>query len=174
MTQHTREAHPLKLARHGSQKARLRTDQKAFRFRLAKARVAHMATIGAGGFPHIVPVCFAYDGSAFYTPLDLKPKRVPPQSLARVRNILRDSRVSLIVDEYIEDWKALWYILVRGNAALLQEGCERAEALRQLREKYPQYAAGHLLPENATLIRIAPTSFVAWGRSTHKPPSHHL
>ncbi|MGH9354887.1 MAG: TIGR03668 family PPOX class F420-dependent oxidoreductase [Terriglobia bacterium] len=160
----SREGHPLKVARHGSRKVRLRTDQKAFRFRLAKARIAHMATIGAGGFPHIVPVCFVYDGSAFYTPLDLKPKRVPPQNLARVRNIMRDSRVSLIVDEYIENWKALWYILVRGNAFLLQEGRERADALRQLREKYPQYAACHLLPKGATLIRIAPTSFIAWGR----------
>lgn len=128
-----------------------------------------MATIGAGGFPHIIPVCFAYDGSAFYTPLDLKPKRVPPQGLARVRNILRDSRVSLIIDEYTEDWKALWYVLVRGKASLLQEGCEQAGALRQLREKYPQYAAGRLLPEDAALIRIAPISFVAWGRPARKP-----
>ncbi|HKV00714.1 MAG TPA: pyridoxamine 5'-phosphate oxidase family protein, partial [Ktedonobacteraceae bacterium] len=50
-------------------------------------RVARLATADADGHPHIVPVCYAFDGTRFYTPLDEKPKRVNESRLQRVRNI---------------------------------------------------------------------------------------
>ncbi len=37
-------------------------------------RVARLATADAEGHPHLVPVCYAFDGERFYTPLDEKPK----------------------------------------------------------------------------------------------------
>ncbi|TMC57004.1 MAG: TIGR03668 family PPOX class F420-dependent oxidoreductase, partial [Chloroflexota bacterium] len=33
-------------------------------------RVARLATADAEGNPHVIPVCYAFDGSRFYTPLD--------------------------------------------------------------------------------------------------------
>ncbi len=39
-------------------------------------RVARLATADAEGNPHVIPVCYAFDGERFYTPLDEKPKRV--------------------------------------------------------------------------------------------------
>jgi len=37
--------------------------------KLKEARVARLATVDAEGRPHMVPVCFAYDGEVFYTQL---------------------------------------------------------------------------------------------------------
>jgi coenzyme F420-0:L-glutamate ligase / coenzyme F420-1:gamma-L-glutamate ligase len=133
------------------------------RRRLHEARIARLATADASGRPHAVPVCFAYDGSAIYTALDLKPKRVNPERLARVRNIRENPHVAFLIDEYSEDWTRLWYVQVRGQAQLLgsEESAERAHALKLLRSKYRQYTGG-LLPEEAPVIRIEPLSITAW------------
>jgi coenzyme F420-0:L-glutamate ligase/coenzyme F420-1:gamma-L-glutamate ligase len=113
-----------------------------------------------------VPVCFAFDGSAFYTAVDRKPKRVAAQKLARLRNIRASSKVALLVDEYKEDWSRLWYILVRGRAQQLPASAlaERGKAIRLLRKKYSQYAGGMLL-DNAPVIRITPERIIFWGKS---------
>ena len=137
---------------------------EAIQARLRVARVARLATVDAKCRPHLVAVCFVYDGRAFYTALDLKPKRVAPAQLARVRHIRERPDVALLVDEYHEDWANLWYILIRGKATLLEEpGREQRQAHSLLKSKYPQYAAG-LLPAPALLIRILPTHVTCWGK----------
>jgi PPOX class probable F420-dependent enzyme len=133
--------------------------------RLRSARVARLATLDSEGRPHVVPVCFAYDGAAFYTAIDFKPKRVAAGRLARLRNIRANPQVALVVDEYQDDWSRLWYILVRGNARLLMEADveERARALGLLRAKYSQYEAG-LLSDDAPILKITPERVTSWGR----------
>ena len=135
------------------------------RSRLKEARVARFATLDAESRPHIVPVCFLYDGSVFYTPVDKKPKRLAPERLARVRHIRAMPRVALLIDEYYEEWTRLWYVLVRGTAKLLPKSAtkERARVIRQLRKKYQQYAAG-MLPDDAPIIRITPKRIAFWGK----------
>ncbi len=54
---------------------------------LATARTGNLATADAGDGPHVIPVCFVFDGQAIYSVLDQKPKRVVPARLRRVRNI---------------------------------------------------------------------------------------
>jgi PPOX class probable F420-dependent enzyme len=132
--------------------------------KLRSARVARLATRDAEGRPHVVPVCFAYDGHVFYTPVDRKPKRIPGEKLARVRNIEANADVALLLDQYDEDWEKLWYILVRGRAVVIAAGEEHTEALRQLRQKYAQYASAQLLPADAPVIRITPVKIIPWGR----------
>lgn len=128
-------------------------------------RVARLATTDAQGRPHIVPVCFAYDGECFYTAIDRKPKRVAAERLRRVKNIASVSNVALLIDQYEEDWSRLWYILIRGQAKLLPESAqqERARAIRKLRAKYPQYSR-EMLPDDAPVIRIRPRRITSWGR----------
>jgi PPOX class probable F420-dependent enzyme len=132
---------------------------------LKEARVARLATIDAKSRPHIVPVCFAYDGKAFYTAVDRKPKRVPGERLARLQNIRAVPRVALLIDEYGEDWTQLWYILIRGKAKLIPQSArqERAWAIRKLKAKYPQYAQG-MLSDDAPIIRITPERTTSWGK----------
>jgi PPOX class probable F420-dependent enzyme len=132
---------------------------------LKQARVARLATLDAKSRPHIVPVCFAYDGKAFYTAVDRKPKRVPGERLARLQNIRAVPRVALLIDEYGEDWTQLWYILIRGKAKLIPDSAheERAWAIRKLRAKYSQYAQG-MLSDDAPIIRITPERTISWGK----------
>src|SRR5579859_7905864 len=84
-----------------------------------KQRVARMATADADGHPHIVPVCYAFDGTRFYVPLDEKPKRVDESKLRRVRNIEARHEASLLIDQYDDDWSRLGYVLVSGSAYLI-------------------------------------------------------
>ena len=137
--------------------------------KLRQARVARLATVDASHRPHLVPVCFATDGSVLYTALDRKPKRVKPEKLARVRNIKSNPQVALLVDHYNENWNRLWYILVRGKAKLLpgSAAAERKRAIGLLRKKYPQYARG-MLPEDAPILRIHPMQITSWA---FKPPA---
>ena len=124
------------------------------------ARVARFATADSSGAPHLIPICFVYDGAAFYSVLDQKPKRTSVTRLRRVRNILENPKVALVVDSYEEDWSRLWYILVTGTATLLEPGKEQSEAVAMLREKYAQYRDMDL--EYAPVIKIEPDKVVSW------------
>jgi PPOX class probable F420-dependent enzyme len=132
------------------------------RAKLKSSRVARLATIDATQAPHMVPICFSYDGSVFYTAIDRKPKNVPPAQLTRLKNIQMNPQVALLIDEYDEDWTRLWYVLVRGKAELVSSQPERKRALQSLRAKYPQYR-GEILQEDAPLLRITPERITAWG-----------
>jgi PPOX class probable F420-dependent enzyme len=127
--------------------------------------VARFATLDRQGRPHLVPICFVYDGKLFYTAVDQKPKRVPAERLVRLQNIRAVPRVALLIDHYDEDWTRLWYVLIRGQAKLLPQSAqpERARALRRLRAKYPQYTRD-MLAADAPIIRIAPQRVTVWGK----------
>ena len=125
-------------------------------------RVARLATSDADGHPHVVPVCFAFDGSRFYIALDEKPKRVEQRQLRRVRNIEARHEAMLLFDRYDDDWSRLGFIQVDGHAALLMPGApDHANALPLLRERYIQYRSMNL--EAYPLIVITPRRVVAWG-----------
>jgi PPOX class probable F420-dependent enzyme len=125
-------------------------------------RAARLATSDADGHPHIVPVCYAFDGTRFYTPLDEKPKRVNESRLQRVRNIEARHEAALLIDQYDDDWSHLGYVLVRGRAELLQpEDSLHARALVLLRERYIQYRTMAL--ETHAVIVITPDSVTSWG-----------
>lgn len=108
----------------------------------------------------MIPVCYAFDGESIYSVLDAKPKSTPLRQLRRVRNILANPQVSLVVDHYEEDWSRLRYVLVLGEAGLLQEGEEWARAIVTLREKYPQYQEMDL--DDSPVIKITPVRFIPW------------
>ena len=137
----------------------------AIRSRLKQARVARLATLDTERRPHVVPVCFYYDGSHFYTAIDNKPKRTAPEKLARVRHIAVTPQVALLIDEYYEDWTRLWFVLVRGTAKLISKSASRehARVIRHLKQKYSQYAAG-MLSDDAPIIRITPKQITFWGK----------
>ncbi len=134
---------------------------------LATARTGHLATADANGVPHVIPVCFTFDGRRIYSPLDRKPKRTSLHRLKRVRNILDNPSVALVVDHYEEDWRQLWYILVSGAAEIVEAGPEQSAAIALLREKYPQYRDMDI--DENSVIGITPASVVSW--SGAPPPS---
>lgn len=132
----------------------------ALRF-IRAARLAHLATAGADGQPHVIPICFVFDGKHFYSPIDEKPKRTAPARLKRVTNIQENAQAALVIDRYSEDWRRLAYMLIRGKAKILHRGAAHAEAVRRLRRKYPQYRqmAIHTRP----MIQITSVRWTLWG-----------
>ena len=133
------------------------------RAKLEAARIARLATVDSEQKPHVIPICFVWDGSVFYSAIDRKPKRVAPSRLARLRNIQKTKHVALLVDEYDEDWTCLWYVLVRGEAQLVSASAEHERAIQRLRAKYPQYDANMLL-DDAPVLCITPVRVTAWGK----------
>jgi PPOX class probable F420-dependent enzyme len=107
------------------------------RRRFAGARVGRMATIRADRTPDLVPIVFAVEGDLVYSSVDPKPKTA--RELVRLRNIRAEPRVQLLVDEYSEDWRRLWWVRADGIASVVPSGEERDRAIGLLREKYPQY-----------------------------------
>lgn len=140
-------------------------DDQAF---LQLARVGRLATASAAGEPHVVPVCFVFDGSCVYSAIDAKPKRVDPRRLRRLLNLRENPRACLVVDHYEEEWVRLRYILVSGKAEVLETGPDRERALVLLREKYPQYRT---MPGfgQAPVIRLIPEKVSAWRATPDSP-----
>ena len=105
--------------------------------RLTEARVAHLATVGPGGKPHIVPITFVLDGDTIYFAVDAKPKRTT--DLQRLRNIAANPLVAVLVDHYDADWSRLWWVRVDGHAQALGAGDESDRAVNLLVDRYVQY-----------------------------------
>lgn len=131
---------------------------------LSEARVARLATADKSGKPHVVPICYAYDGESFFTALDRKPKKVAMNRLKRVRNILQNENISLVVDHYVEDWSKLRYVIVSGKARLVLTGKEHRKAISLLNKKYQQYRKMRLTDLKAPVIKIQPQKIVSWGK----------
>lgn len=123
--------------------------------------VARLATIAASGRPQLVPIVFARAGGVLWSPIDGKPKS--GGVLARVRNVLRDPRVALLLDHYGTDWQQLWWLRVDGRASLCG-GDAGAEAA--LFAKYPQYRDVPLFADEPRLLRIDPERILTWSSSS--------
>lgn len=110
------------------------TDQQAWE-RLTAARVARFATTA----PRVVPISFAVVGETIVHAVDHKPKAT--RALARLDDLRRDPRASVLVDHYDdEDWSEVWWVRADGTARVV-EAADAPEALDALAAKYPQYAA---------------------------------
>jgi PPOX class probable F420-dependent enzyme len=128
---------------------------------LAEQRVAHLATADARAEPHVVPVCFALHASTLYITIDAKPKRAAGATLKRVKNILENPAVAVVVDRYDEDWARLGWVMLRGPAEILAAGSEHDDAQALLRSRYPQLAAMPIAHLPVIALRIARVT--SWG-----------
>jgi PPOX class probable F420-dependent enzyme len=131
-----------------------------WRGRFASARVARLATVGADGRPHVVPVTFAVDEDVVFSAVDAKPKRT--RALKRLANIEANPRVSLLVDEYSDDWSALWWARADGIASILGSGAVYEKAIRALAARYDQYRAQ---PPAGPAIVVAVERWSGWSAS---------
>ena len=128
------------------------------RARLEGARVARLATEWDERGPHLVPICFALDGDALVSAVDRKPKRSP--DLRRLRNVRAQPVATVLADHYEEDWRALWWVRVRGPAQVLPAGSgDEARALWLLTAKYPQYRAS---PPPGPVLHVVLAEWRGW------------
>ncbi|HEX4820716.1 MAG TPA: TIGR03668 family PPOX class F420-dependent oxidoreductase [Acidimicrobiales bacterium] len=103
--------------------------------RVVNARVARLATHNPSGAIDLVPITFVVIDDAIVTAVDHKPKRTA--KLQRLENIRRNPDVTVLVDHYVDDWTALWWVRVRGHATV--HDAVPADALVALSDKYEQY-----------------------------------
>jgi len=145
-------------------------DEDEARRRFAAAQVSRLATVTPHGTPHLVPVVFALVDDFLFTAVDAKPKTTV--ALQRLANIDATGRASLLVDEYTEDWSALWWVRVEGPARVLAVGNERRRtvlrrgapeqvhiAIEALTHKYPQYVSS---PPLGPVIAVRLTRWQWW------------
>jgi PPOX class probable F420-dependent enzyme len=103
-------------------------------------------------------VCFVLIDDVLWSPLDEKPKSVDDvRSLARIRDIERDGRVTLLVDRWSEDWSDLAWVRIGGGAAVVEAEPAAVDALRA---KYRQYADHDLA--SRPMVRIEIVAVRSW------------
>jgi PPOX class probable F420-dependent enzyme len=132
-------------------------DQHELSSRFASAPVARLATVGANGQPHIVPISFALDDHILYFAVDSKPKRTT--NLKRLRNLATNPAVSVLVDHYEDDWRRLWWVRVDGDARVVTDDAEMQKAIHLLAARYSQYRAN---PPAGPVVAIAIGAMTGW------------
>ena len=130
------------------------------RYRISDSMVARLATIGRDGRPHIVPITFALGEDELYFAVDHKPKRTT--HLQRLRNIEANPAVSVLVDQYEDDWSRLWWVRVDGRARIVNAGELHDQAVELLCAKYAQYRS---LPPGGPVVAIAIERMSGWSSS---------
>lgn len=127
----------------------------------ATAPTAVLATVGADGAPHAVPVVFAVravgETTTVYTAVDAKRKST--HRLRRLANIAANPRVSLLVDHYDADWTQLWWVRADGVAAVHDSGEQMAAGYAALRREYPQYERVAL---DGPVVTVDVTHWASW------------
>jgi PPOX class probable F420-dependent enzyme len=131
-----------------------------------KARVARLATVDSERKPHLIPVVFVFDNGCYFIPIDEKSKRYRPDRLKRVKNIQQNPNVTILIDEYNEDWRKLYFIMIQGRASIIgdkeleQRGLLLLErAHRLLSDKYLQYQK---IGIGKYIIMIIPQKVMTW------------
>ena len=124
-----------------------------------RSRVGRLATTGADGTRHVVPVCFVPVGGYVYSVVDERPKRTT--RLQRLRNIEARPHAAVVIARYDEDWSRLAWVMLRGPASVLEGGDEHPAALDALRAKYAQYREMELA--GRPMIRLELERVNEWG-----------
>lgn len=134
----------------------MRLDAVLARERFAGARVARLATVGANGWPHIVPIVFAMDDDVLYTAVDGKPKS--STALRRLDNIAANPEVAVLADYYTDDWTKLWWARADGIARIEHDPDTR-RGIALLTERYEQYRSA---PPIGPVIAIRVDHWSGW------------
>ena len=131
-----------------------------------KARVARLATVDSECKPHLIPVVFVFDNGYYFIPIDEKSKRQKQDRLKRVKNIQQNPNVTILIDEYNEDWRKLYFIMIQGMASIIgNKELEQRELLllerahRLLSDKYLQYQK---IGIGEYIIMIIPQKVITW------------
>jgi PPOX class probable F420-dependent enzyme len=140
----------------------LTPEQIAF---VRERRVGRLGTVDPNGRPSVVPVCYAlidHQGRpVLVSALDDKPKSVNVDRLQRVKNIRVNPAVTLVVDDYSDDWRRLAFVQIHGNARLAGPDDDGyGAAITALRDKYAQYQ--QMAIDTKPLIWIDPRSASSW------------
>ena len=125
---------------------------------LDAARVGHLAFLDGHDRPRVQPLTFAVSDGIVWSAIDAKPKRVPPQRLARVRFLRRNPSAALTVDRYDDDWTRLAWVQILGEVQIV-DAARAPEVLAALAAKYGPYRDS---PPAGPLLALAPERCLFW------------
>jgi PPOX class probable F420-dependent enzyme len=134
---------------------RLAEDEARARF--AGVPVVRLGTADALGRPHVVVVTFTLEGDTVFTAVDQKPKS--GTNLKRLRNVAENPQVTMLADEYSDDWDRLWWVRADGLAVVLAEPEEMAGPLRLLAVRYWQYREA---PPTGPVLAVTVERWSGW------------
>ena len=120
-------------------------------------RVCRVATAGAAGIPHVVPVCHVLAGGKLY---------FGSGKGRKMKNVAENPNVTVVIDAYSDAWSTLRGVMVQGRATAVVSGGPRFRRLRDLLyRKYPQYPRGDaaLSPSDSVIVEVTPTRVFSWG-----------
>lgn len=130
---------------------------------LAGSRVARLASVRPDGRPHVVPITFSVIGNTIVTMIDQKPKTTT--RLQRLRNIEANPSVSVLVDEWSEDWERLRWARVDGTAQIHDQDEVWSRARTALVAKYAQYSDQ---PPGGVAIAISIDRVTSWASTDNE------
>lgn len=131
--------------------------------RLASTALARLASYRPDGMIHLTPIWFSWDGSKFH--LTLGAGRV------HLKNLARDPRVSILVDEDPRLEKGLaagaWAIMCRGHATLSQDqdlirSVTHDVLLKALGPDDAEQYVEPIMAEGRTIVSITPQDWLTW------------
>jgi PPOX class probable F420-dependent enzyme len=123
---------------------------------VAWERVCRVATAGAAGVPHVVPVCHVVAGGKIYF--------ASGDDARKVKNLRDNPRVTVAVDVYSDHWGTLKGVTVQGRARLIERGPRFRRIRDRLYRKYPQYPReAAISPSDSVVVEVTPTRVFAWG-----------
>jgi nitroimidazol reductase NimA-like FMN-containing flavoprotein (pyridoxamine 5'-phosphate oxidase superfamily) len=132
-----------------------RLDKKLADF-VAWERVCRVATTGAAGVPHLVPVCHVVAGGKIYFGSG--------DDGRKIKNLRDNPCVTVTVDVYSDHWATLKGVMVQGRARLIERGTRFRQARDRLYRKYPQYPKeAAISPSDSVIIEVTPTRVFSWG-----------
>jgi PPOX class probable F420-dependent enzyme len=123
---------------------------------IASERVCRVATAGADGRPHLVPVCHVLAGDKIYFGSG--------DDGRKVKNLRDNPHIAVTIDLYSDDWSQLRGVMVQGTARLIERGPRFKQARARLYAKYPQYAKeAAISPSDSVVVELTPTHVFTWG-----------
>ena len=139
----------------------MRLAESEARARFATVPVVRLGTADRQGRPHLVVVTFAVDGETIYTAVDQKPKA--STDLKRLRNVSENPMVTMLADQYTDDWDKLWWVRADGRAAILTDPRQMAAPLRLLADRYWQYRQA---PPTGPVLAVTVERWSGWTGAT--------
>ena len=119
-------------------------------------RVCRVATVGAAGVPHAVPVCHVLDDGKLYFASETGARKI--------RNLRENPHVTVTVDLYSDDWSNLKGVMIQGTGEIVRSSPRFRKIRRLLYAKYPQYPDMSAIGErDSVIVEVTPRHAYSWG-----------
>ena len=124
---------------------------------LRRQKILHLATIGNGGVPHIIPVWYMYSSKKIYIGTNTKTEKA--------KNVKSHKKVSFCVDVGVNA-PNIFGEMGRGNAVLITNKVNVSKLAKKILLRYfktlNNKSAKEILDDTDCIIEITPKEYSVW------------